>query len=669
MLIKIKKFFKRSVRGKFLKRLVPYVIGIIVVMDAVIYFMFSNYAETLSHETRLMTVKIISDDISEVFNRYLGDLNMMLHYYKKSSREDFMDFARKFTEEHSNKYAYIRLIMADGTSYHTLNGKKDKYDIKSSRSYKLLVMEHKDVAINSARQSSLVNYDVCSVAVPIKNENDSVLAIISSVIPADVIDKKLFLAAKDTSEYYVIVDDEQMVRVCRHDTAAFNSSVDAVAGRRYLDETPGTSLKKQMADFDLSKPGYLEKKGPDGIEYVMHFASIPGIPWVVSQITQKSVISHDVRVAFWVLLITTFGATVVMLWVIFHITAKEVMRPLDAINRFSDDLARGKLYSTETKKIQTNDDVGTACKKLEKMQQRLVSVVSVIRDTSNDLQLCSANAADSVQSADKNAQIQNATVDNIAKAVEKLNESIRLNTDDALRTRGNSDEIANDIVLVSKATTDTFNCMQRIVQKVKVINDITSYTDILAINASVEALRAGEKGSGFAVVAAEIRKLSERCHRASTEINRLSEVSLAATTQTVNLVGNISPKIHDNAEMVSRISDACSTQLQFTSSISDAVQQLATIAYNTTGSADKLTVYAGDLVKDIERLNKLVDFFRLDKELDQKRDDILAAIEIDKSELLALKSRLLELTDASDEEASNIVKKIDQAIEPGQDTV
>ena len=661
-------FDSRTVWGKYMKLIVPCIMVVIVAMDIAIYAIISSYTDKTSRENSMMRAKLIADDISEVFHRYLGDLVMMRHYYTKSTLDDFMEFAHKFTDEHSNKYAYIRLSMPDGSSYHTLDAKKDKYDVKASRPYKHLVTQHLDLSVNSAHSSALVDYDVYSISLPVKNGSDSVTAIISAVIPADVIDQKMFLAAKDTSEYFILIDEEKYIRVCRVNMA-FNTKLDATIGSRYVDKWDTTASGKPLAARDGKVAGNRVLHGVDGQETLMHYVAIPGTPWSVAHLTQKRIIARDVTLTFWVLLLTTLVAMLVTLIAVRYITTKVVVRPLEAINRFSDDFARGKLYSTETHDIQSDDEIGMVCKNIEKMQKRLVSVVAGIHENSNDLQRCSSNVAGTVQSVDSDAQVQSLTVEHIVSAVEKLDESIRHNTDDALRTRANSGDIASDIVSVSKATADTYDCMQSIVQKVKVINDITSRTDLLAINASVEASRAGEHGSGFAVVAAEIRKLSEHCHRASTEINRLSEVSLAATTQTVNLVGNITPKIHDNAEMVSRISDMCSKQLEFTSAISDAVQQLSTIAQNNTGSADKLTVYACELVSDIQRLNKLVDFFRLEKEKDQRRDDILSAIEVCKSEIFMLKSRLLETSDSDDEAIASLNDKIDQAIQSAQDTV
>jgi hypothetical protein len=118
---------------------------------------------------------------------------------------------------------------------------------------------------------------------------------------------------------------------------------------------------------------------------------------------------------------------------------------------------------------------------------------------------------------------------------------------------------------------------------------------------------------------------------------------------------------------VSRISEACSRQLHFTGAISDAVKQLSDISQNNTVSADKLTVYANVLVKDVGHLNKLVDFFRLDRDRDMRRDDILAAINVCTSEILSLKSRLLATSGDGDEQTRDIEGRIDEVLKDADD--
>jgi len=656
----------RTVWGKYMKFILPCVMVVIVAMDIVIYAIISNYTDTATNKANQRTVKILSDEISEVFHRYLGDLNMMRHYYQKNSIDEFLAFTRRFTEEHSNKYSYVRLILPDGRSFNSL-GNNDLYNVKEGRPYKHLVVEHKDISVNSAHVSELAGgVEVYSISVPVKNDNDSVTAIIAAVFPVDVVERKLNSILTDSSEYFVMVDEANMARVCRGKRGGFSVALDGTspgAPPRYTDLKDKMVYTRNNAANGVPPYGSWVIHETNGQEILLHYAAIPDTPWVLAHLAQKRIIAKDVTLTFWVLLLTTLVSMVVLLIAIRHITTKVVIRPLEAISRFSNDFAHGKLYSTETRNINSNDELGMVCKNIEEMQQKLVSAVSGIHDTTNDLSRCSHNVIDTVQSVDCDAQVQNIAVENIANSVEQVNASIRLNSEDATRTHVNSKEIAEDIVSVSKATADTYDCMRRIVEKVKVINDITSHTDLLAINASVEASRAGDHGSGFAVVAAEIRKLSELCHRASTEINRLSEVSLAATTQTVDLVDSISPKIHDNAIMVSRISEACSKQLHFTGAISNAVQQLSEISQNNTVSADKLTVAANVLVNDVGKLNKLVDFFRLDRDRDLRRDDILAAIEMCKSQILGLRSKLLAVSPEGDAETQVVEERIDEALQ------
>lgn len=656
----------RTVWGKYMKFILPCVMVVIVAMDIVIYAIISNYTDTATNKANQRTVKILSDEISEVFHRYLGDLNMMRHYYQKNSIDEFLAFTRRFTEEHSNKYSYVRLILPDGRSFNSL-GNNDLYNVKEGRPYKHLVVEHKDISVNSAHVSELAGgVEVYSISVPVKNDNDSVTAIIAAVFPVDVVERKLNSILTDSSEYFVMVDEANMARVCRGKSGGFSVALDGTspgAPPRYTDLKDKMVYNRNNAANGVPPYGSWVIHETNGQEILLHYAAIPDTPWVLAHLAQKRIIAKDVTLTFWVLLLTTLVSMVVLLIAIRHITTKVVIRPLEAISRFSNDFAHGKLYSTETRNINSNDELGMVCKNIEEMQQKLVSAVSGIHDTTNDLSRCSHNVIDTVQSVDCDAQVQSVAVENIANSVEQVNVSIRLNSEDATRTHVNSKEIAEDIVSVSKATADTYDCMRRIVEKVKVINDITSHTDLLAINASVEASRAGDHGSGFAVVAAEIRKLSELCHRASTEINRLSEVSLAATTQTVDLVDSISPKIHDNAIMVSRISEACSKQLHFTGAISNAVQQLSEISQNNTVSADKLTVAANVLVNDVGKLNKLVDFFRLDRDRDLRRDDILAAIEMCKSQILGLRSKLLAVSPEGDAETQVVEERIDEALQ------
>ncbi len=620
-----------------MKKIIPFLVVIIISMDFIVYNIVSDNTMKSMKTANLRTVTLLSDDISELFHRYLGDLNMMAHYYRHSTREEFMRFAKEFTLHHVNEYSYIRLMMPDGRYYATLDG-NDKYDVKGGRPYKNIVQEHKRISVNTIHSSALVKNEVYSISVPVLDTRDSVVAIIAAVIPSSVIDKKLESVEADNGEFLVMLDDENNIRVYRD--SSYSLTVDSAIHKGYMDINAQVAITKELTMSGTTRRDSWSYHAKDGEEIMLCYAVIPGTPWIVAINTPMDTFAKNIRITLWMYLFASLVVLGFLLVALRLITSKVVIHPLEAINRFSDDFAHGKLYSTETRTINSKDELGTVRTNIEKMQQRLVSVVGGIRSTSNELKQCSDNIINVVQTVDHDAQVLGIAVENISNSVEQVNGSIRLNNDDAEHTRTNSDDIATVIQSLTKASTATFDYMQDIIQKVTVINEITSHTDLLAINASVEASRAGEHGTGFAVVAAEIRKLSELCHRASTEINQLSAQTLSVTRQTVDLVANISPKIQDNAAMVSRIADACNSQLKLTGTISDAVKRLSQLSQNGSLSADSMTVFASVLSKNVEKLNEMMEFFHLDLERDKRRSEIEAEIAICTSEILRLKSKL-----------------------------
>ena len=216
-----------------------------------------------------------------------------------------------------------------------------------------------------------------------------------------------------------------------------------------------------------------------------------------------------------------------------------------------------------------------------------------------------------------------------------ISDIIKDNTEKAKRTSDNSLQISDDIMAVASASGKTLGCIRNVIEKAQVINEITHKTDILAVNAAVAASRAGEHGKAFAVVAEEIRKLSERCQKASVEINVSSAESLKITQNSARLIDQISPRIQENARKVAEISDSCAEQLQKTLQIQQAIQQLVDITVVNSQSAEQLDIFSGKLSEKLSLLNDSVDFFKLDDTL-LDRESILELIDKHTGEIVQL---------------------------------
>ena len=231
--------------------------------------------------------------------------------------------------------------------------------------------------------------------------------------------------------------------------------------------------------------------------------------------------------------------------------------------------------------------------------------------TSGDIALSCQNAAEGAQLASKTASdgaaIVERTVAVMSQIAEKVQESAR--TVESLGSR--SDQIGAII---------------------GTIEDIADQTNLLALNAAIEAARAGEQGRGFAVVADEVRALAERTTRATKEIGEMIKAiqretkgAVAAMEQGVQQVESgteeaaksgqalqdILAQVNDVAMQVNQIATAAEEQTATTNEISSNMHQITEVVQQTSQGAHESAAAAAQLNGNAEELQSLVRQFKL----------------------------------------------------------
>ena len=329
--------------------------------------------------------------------------------------------------------------------------------------------------------------------------------------------------------------------------------------------------------------------------------------------------------------------------------SESLQRSITDLLAVINQVARGDL--TLRGKV-TNDALGNVADSINYMLDNFTKVLERVRKAAMEVTTCSNNilvAADEMQAG---ATQQDQEITNTSSAVEELTVSMKQVSNNAEASAEAARRALDAAEQGNRAVRDTLDGMQRIrssvqatAKKIKslgdrsleiseiinVINDITEQTNLLALNAAIEAARAGEAGRGFAVVADEVRKLAEHSRSATKDIAALIKAIQAETNEAVVVMEDgtrevevgagladqagkaleaISSVVRQSAELVQEISLASKQQVRGTEGVANAMQIISGITRQTTQGARQAASTVGNMVKLSEQLNEALAQFR-----------------------------------------------------------
>lgn len=299
-----------------------------------------------------------------------------------------------------------------------------------------------------------------------------------------------------------------------------------------------------------------------------------------------------------------------LLYVIVYFIAMKISTPIIKGVDFARMISTGNLNATLD--VKQNDEIGDLADSLSMMASKLTTIMSEIIQSSDAIAESSLELLDSSIKMADGANNQAASSEEISTSMELMASRIQQNTQNALETEKIAIKAVQGIQEGNESTLALIQSMNNIVKKISIVGEIAKQTNLLAINAAIEASRYGIEGKGFGVVAAEIKKLAERAQLAAKEINVLSNQGLLQAKITGDKLQEIIPNIEHTATLVQQIAALSIDQRISSEEINQGIQQLNKVTQQNAQASFELSINSKSISKQAANLKKLISYFKIE---------------------------------------------------------
>lgn len=246
----------------------------------------------------------------------------------------------------------------------------------------------------------------------------------------------------------------------------------------------------------------------------------------------------------------------------------------------------------------------------------LMELTAVLREVAQGIEVLSntsAQVAATSQSLSESTGQQAASVETAMSTLQQMTAAISQNAANTRQMEEMAQRGAHDAQESSTAVAETRNAMSTIAEKILVVENIAYHTNLLALNAAIEAARAGDQGLGFAVVAAEVRKLAEHSATAAKEIQQLAASGVELATRSSQLLEQLVPSISQTADLVREVAAASDQQATGSGLINASIELVDEVAGRNSAAAEELSATAQELASRASRLESRMSFFTLSR--------------------------------------------------------
>ena len=536
------------------------------------------------------------------------------------------------------------------------------YSMYSQKDYYLKAKENKGLNLTNAYEDESADGGwVVSVIEPIiyKDEFKGIVIVDMDMTSFEIIEQK---DERFQSLYSNVFDTNGHIMFSMNEEAK---------GKQLSDILPADSMEKLQSYLDQGEPfnTHIQNENGDLVQFNARPLKIEGVTWWVAiEVSEKEYTKAISNMIMLAIPLSVLGIALLVGFSYFFI--KKSLNPLKKIADVGESVAEGD-FSKEIN-YPYQEEIGQIAKSMEKVVERIRSIIQdlagkleqiakgnfsfefwntqlyngeyeplltslydilddlnvtmgEIQNSSHMVNSSAMQVSGSAQTLSQGATEQASSIEELSATMNDISVKIKETAEMSQHASGLSKETGSAVGTSNQKMNEMSRAMQDITEKsqeiskiIKTIDDIAFQTNILSLNAAIEAARAGAAGKGFAVVADEVGNLAQKSAKAAQNTSSLIEETIEAvnkgariTEETAESLSVVSQKTEKINGIITSISSASEEEAEGIKQLTTGLDQISSVVQSNTATAEESAAASQELSGQADRLNELLEKFQL----------------------------------------------------------